>query len=76
MTMNATKAQILLSVKTVARTKLDEIRALLGMQWAPRGRVCLTCGAECAPVAVCTICGGKQVNAENLLRAIREISKL
>ena len=74
--MNSTKAQILLTVKTVARSKLDEIRTMLGMPLAPRGGTCLTCGTECPPVAICSLCGGKQVRAENLLRAIREVAKL
>jgi hypothetical protein len=62
--------------RTAARIKLDEIRKLMGVPTPPRSRTCYTCGAEFSPIAACPICGGKQVRAENLLRAIRSVAKL
>jgi len=68
--------QIVKGLKPVARVKLDEIRKMVGAEVPPREWTCLTCGAECLPIAVCRVCGGKRVNAENLLRAVREVAKL
>jgi hypothetical protein len=50
-----------------AKRVLDQVRALLGVSTA--GPACLTCGA----VTPCQVCGGKQVRAENLIRALREV---
>jgi hypothetical protein len=54
---------------------LDQVRELLG---APTvGPACLTCGAATPqPLRrplMCPQCGGKQVRAENLVRALREV---
>lgn len=62
--------------RTMARIKLDEIRKLMGVPTPPRSRTCYTCGAEFSPAAPCPVCEGKQVRAENLLRAIRDIARL
>lgn len=62
--------------RTIARIKLDEIRKLMGVPTPPRSRTCYTCGAEFSPINACPVCDGKQVRAENLLRAIREVAKL
>lgn len=61
--------------KPRARRALDEVRALLGVV-VPPGRACLTCGGLCEAAQVCPLCRGKQVNAENLVRAVREVAAL
>ncbi len=61
--------------KPRARRALDEVRALLGIV-VPPGRACLTCGGPRDAAQVCPLCHGKQVNAENLVRAVREVAVL
>ena len=50
-----------------AKRVLDRVRALLGVPTV--GAACLTCGAALP----CPLCDGKQVRAENLVRALREV---
>ena len=54
---------------------LDRVRELLGTPTA--GPACLTCGAPTPqPLRrpmMCEQCGGKQVRAANLIRALREV---
>jgi hypothetical protein len=58
-----------------ARQQLDRVRAMLGVM--TRGPACLTCGGPTAQPQrrplLCPLCGGKQVRAENLVRALREV---
>jgi hypothetical protein len=62
--------------RPIARVKLDEIRDLLGAEKPPRNFTCPECGGRCLSIEICRYCQGKRVLAENLLRAIRELSKL
>lgn len=57
--------------KTRARVMLDNVRALLQLP-AVTDRVCLTCGGELFGDDPCELCGGRQVAAENVIRALRE----
>jgi hypothetical protein len=66
-----------MSTMTGAATKrvLDRVRELLGTPTV--GPACLTCGAptpqpQRRPM-MCPLCGGKQVRAANLVRALREV---
>jgi len=60
---------------SAAKRVLDRVRELLGTQTA--GSACLTCGASTPqPLRrplLCPLCGGKQVRAANLIRALREV---
>lgn len=62
-------------IKPRARRALDEVRALLGVS-VPHGHACLTCGGPLTATKTCPLCHGKQVRAENLVRAVREVASL
>ncbi len=59
-----------------SRTKLNEIRKLLGVAVTTGLFACPLCGNYRRPPEPCSLCHGRPVEADNLLRAIRGFTKL
>lgn len=59
-----------------SRTKLNQIRQLLGAAVTTGAYACPLCGNYRRPRETCDLCHGRPVEADNLLRAIRGLAKL
>jgi len=63
-----------MSEHNVIRERLDRIRELVLPDAKVKGKPCHVCGYRRPPEVTCPLCRGRQVAAENLLRAVRTIS--